>query len=348
MGQTALAPIQDYLNAPQTKSLMDMVLREKRQQAVLALVNITRQNPALELCSRETLLGCAIKSAALGLTLDQSMGECWVIPYNRRAQIDGVWKVVETQAQFQIGWRGYLKLATNTGKYSRLNVLPCVEGEYRGLDDFGEPVIGFINTPTRSKMEVVGYYARFALHDGFSKGLYWSKEQILEHAQHYSESFRKAKAKDKSERKGKSESPWEDAFDQMACKTVLTQLIRKGGFMSIDMEMAYGADQSVVTYGEDGTAKTAFVDSPRLLPEPPETIGDAAVKELAALINGNDPSLVKARRMMAKDIVTGLGIPRVVDIPVDRLEEVKLALTILDGPPADDPAQITIDEGGAQ
>ena len=50
---------------------------------------------------------------------------------------------------------------------------------------------------------------------------------------------------------------WEKDFDAMACKTMLRQLISKWGIMSVEMQMAYQADQSVIN--ADGSVN--YIDS---------------------------------------------------------------------------------------
>ncbi|WP_400255436.1 recombinase RecT [Spiroplasma endosymbiont of Cleonymus obscurus] len=46
-------------------------------------------------------------------------------------------------------------------------------------------------------------------------------------------------------------------FDSMALKTVLTQLLRKWGIMSTEMQIAYESDQAIITETEK-----IYIDNP--------------------------------------------------------------------------------------
>ena len=61
----------------------------------------------------------------------------------------------------------------------------------------------------------------------------------------------------------KYSSFWYRNFDDMACKTMLRQLISRWGVMSIEMQQALSIDEHIIT--EDGTAEPAFVED---APEP--------------------------------------------------------------------------------
>lgn len=47
------------------------------------------------------------------------------------------------------------------------------------------------------------------------------------------------------------------SFDAMALKTVLTQLLRKWGIMSTEMQIAYKSDQAIITDTEK-----IYIDNP--------------------------------------------------------------------------------------
>jgi recombination protein RecT len=68
--------------------------------------------------------------------------------------------------------------------------------------------------------------------NGFSKAIYWPTKKITEHAKKYSPSF------------SFSDSAWQTDFDEMAKKTVLSELLRKWGVMSVEMETAFNADNA--------------------------------------------------------------------------------------------------------
>ena len=91
----------------------------------------------------------------------------------------------------------------------------------------------------------------FELNNGFRKEMYWSKEQMEEHAKRYSKGYTK------DIREHTSYTFWSKDFDGMAKKTILRQLISKWGIMSIEMQKAYEGDMGVIQ--EDGSIR--YVDN---------------------------------------------------------------------------------------
>ena len=59
--------------------------------------------------------------------------------------------------------------------------------------------------------------------NGFSKCLYWTKAQVISHAERYSDSYKKGS------------KIWKDNFDEMAIKTVLSNLLKRYALLSVDM-----------------------------------------------------------------------------------------------------------------
>ena len=142
-----------------------------------------------------------------------------------------------------------------SGQYKKIHVTDIREGELKSYNPIEDEYEFTPITDMKKRLEspVIGYYAYFVLINGFKKTLYWSKEQMDEHAKKYSQSYRK----------GWDSSLWKSDFDKMAYKTMLRQLISKYGPMSVDMERAYVGDQSVI--GDNGNVD--YVDN---VPDAPE------------------------------------------------------------------------------
>lgn len=150
--------------------------------------------------------------------------------------------------------KGYIQLAIRSGQYKRINVLPVKDGELIKHDPFNE-IIEFkaIENPLeREKAQDIGYYAVYETHSGFTKHLYWSKEQMEAHALEYSKGY---KAK-------KGYTFWEKSFNDMACKTMLRQLLSKWGLLSIELQQAYNNDMSMVNEN-NGNFEPTYVDNPQ-------------------------------------------------------------------------------------
>ena len=92
------------------------------------------------------------------------------------------------EAQFQLGYKGYIQLAIRSGYYKKLNVLAIKEGELVRYDPLDEEVeVNLIDDDIlREEAPTMGYFAMFEYENGFRKTLYWSKKKMLAHAEKYS------------------------------------------------------------------------------------------------------------------------------------------------------------------
>jgi recombination protein RecT len=153
------------------------------------------------------------------------------------------------EAQFQIGYKGYIQLAIRSGQYKKLNVLAIKKDELVLFDPLAEEIeVKLIeDEEKREKAETIGYYAMFELTNGFRKAIYWSKAKMESHALKYSKGYQAKKGF----------TFWEKDFDGMAYKTMLRQLISKWGVMSVEMQTAIDADMAVIH--EDGSK--VYVDN---------------------------------------------------------------------------------------
>jgi recombination protein RecT len=179
------------------------------------------------------------------------------------------------QAQFQLGYKGYIQLAIRSGQYKKLNVLAIKKGELINYDPLNEEIdVDLIDDEVeRENAETIGYYAMFEYTNGFRKSIYWSKAKMEKHALKYSMGY---KAK-------KGYTFWEKDFDSMAFKTMLRQLISKWGIMSVDMQNAIENDMAVIK--EDGTPvyvdnEDAADDTPIMQTEDAPEVIDAEVTEV--------------------------------------------------------------------
>ena len=169
-----------------------------------------------------------------------------------------------TEAQFQIGYKGYLQLAIRSNEYVDIDATEIREGEYKGRNKLtGKPEFEFVqDDDVRENLPVVGYMAYFEMKNGYIKRLYWSKEKMLNHADKYSQAFSKEATTGKYPKvsfadyeAGKYDpktewqysSFWYKNFDEMAKKTMLRQLLSKHALLSTEaIEKAITSDNAVI------------------------------------------------------------------------------------------------------
>ena len=223
-------PMITYLGNDMVKKSIANAIGEKDTQAFISsLVSAVNTNPELSKCTNSSLLSAALLGHSLKLPQSPQLGMFYFVPYKSK---NGT-----TEAQFQISYKGLLNLAQRSGQYRKIHVTDIREGELKSYDPIEDtyefdPVT---DISKRLELPVIGYYAYYELLNGYKEKLFWSKEKMEAHAKKYSASYRN----------GWSSSIWKTDFDKMAYKTMLRQLISKAP-MSVEMTMAYTADQAVL------------------------------------------------------------------------------------------------------
>lgn len=238
-----------YLTQDAIKNNINQVVGGKDGQKFIAsVVSAVQTNPTLQGCSNSSILSAALLGASLNLTPSPQLGQYYLVPFNN-SKTDPVTgqKVNVKEAQFQLGYRGYIQLAIRSGYYKKLNVTAIKEGELIRFDPLEEDIeVNLIeDEDIRENTPTAGYYAFFEYENGFRKALYWSRKKMEAHAKRYSQGYQKDLAK------GTKYTFWAKDFDAMAYKTMLRQLISKWGIMSIDLQTAMESDNAIIN--EDGT-----------------------------------------------------------------------------------------------
>lgn len=247
------------------KNLINNTLNDPKR-ASRFIANITSAvsvNPVLQECDAATILSAGLLGEALNLSPSPQLGQFYMVPYEDKKRGCKV-------AQFQLGYKGYIQLAIRSGQYRKINVLPIKEGELVSFDPMTEEIeVNLIeDDELREKTPTAGYYAMFEYVNGFRKAIYWSYKKMLNHADQYSKAFSKKAYQDLKDGKipqsdlWKYSSFWYKNFDDMACKTMLRQLISKWGIMSIEMQKALEYDQGVGIVKDGKASGVEYVDSP--------------------------------------------------------------------------------------
>jgi len=231
-----------YLTQDAVKNQISSVVGGKNgTRFISSIVSAVQATPALQECSNSSILSAALLGESLNLSPSPQLGQFYLVPYDNRSK-------GAKEAQFQIGYKGYIQLAIRSGQYKKLNVIAIKQGELIRFDPLNEEIeVRLIEDGyTREETKTIGYYAMFEYTNGFRKAMYWSREKMEAHAKKYSPGYKK------DLEKGTQWTFWAKDFDGMAYKTMLRQLISKWGIMSIDLIQAIDADMAVIR--EDGTA----------------------------------------------------------------------------------------------
>lgn len=227
---------------------------DRAKRFVASITSAVAVNPVLQECEAHTVLAGALLGESLNLSPSPQLGQYYLVPFNDN-------KSGAKNAQFILGYKGYIQLAIRSGQYRKINVLEIKEGELKKFDPLNEEIeVELIEDwDIREAAKTTGYYAMFEYTNGFRKAVYWSKEKMLSHADTYSKAFSRS-AYEKIQQGQiadkdlwKYSSFWYKNFDDMAKKTLLRQIISKWGVMSIEMQTAFERDDNALRFNDDGT-----------------------------------------------------------------------------------------------
>lgn len=242
--------------------IYQMVGRTDAQEFITSITSAVNTNPALAECDAQSIISAALLGQSLHLKPSPQLGYFYMVPFKNKNK--GC-----TEAQFQIGYKGFIQLAIRTGEYIDIDAMEIREGEYKGRNRLtGKPEFDFVDDDAvRENLPVVGYMAYFEMKNGYVKRLYWSKEKMLNHANEYSKAFDLQKYNDLLQGKipqtelWKYSSFWYKNFDEMAKKTMLRQLLSKHALLSTEMQKAIESDQAVI----NDKLEPTYVDNPDVI-----------------------------------------------------------------------------------
>lgn len=168
-----------YMRQDAVKNYVNNMLNNPKESTkfIASIVTAVNNNAQLAECAKSTILSAALLGHSLNLSPSASLGQYFIVPFDDRRKGCKV-------AQFQLGYKGFIQLAIRSGQYKNINVISVKEGELIAYNPFNDEVVfkPITNYEERKKAKTVGYYAFFELVNGFRKSIYWSKEQMLEHA----------------------------------------------------------------------------------------------------------------------------------------------------------------------
>lgn len=280
-----------YLQNDAVKKQINQVVGGKNgTRFISSIVSAVQSTPALQECTSPSIVNAALLGEALNLSPSPQLGQFYMVPFDNS-------KKGCKEAQFQLGYKGYIQLAERSGYYKKLNVLAIKEGELIRYDPLDEEIeVELIDDDViREETPAMGYYAMFEYENGFRKTMYWSKKKMMAHAEKYSPAFSRnggAKTLELLEQGKipekdlwKYSSFWFKDFDGMALKTMLRQLISKWGIMSIDLQKAIDKDMAVIQ--EDGSAD--YVENAADEIDNDNVVAEQEIKEVQPETKAPDP-----------------------------------------------------------
>jgi len=242
------------------KKRFNELLGKKSASFMSSLLAVANNNKLLQKANPATVIAAGAMAATLDLPINQNLGFAYIVPYGN-------------EAQFQLGYKGYIQLAMRTGQYLTINACEVYEGEIKDYNRF----TGSFEFGQRSSNEIVGYIAYFKLINGFEKYIYMNMDEMQAHARKYSKNY-----------KGGTDKWGIADFHSMAIKTVLKRLISKYGILSIEMAGQEQMAQALANDGgviiDDGETLTADFDVETIEVETVDGIPQETKANLAEMI----------------------------------------------------------------
>lgn len=240
-------PLKEFFSRTAVKNKIAELVGKNASVFATSVMQIAQNNSMLATATPESIFSAACMAATLNLPINATLGFAHIVPYRNR-------KLNRVEAQFQIGWKGYVQLAQRTGQFKRIAVTSIHDGQLIKKN----PLTGYeFDFDSGWENEVIGFAAYFQLLNGFEATLYMSKEEMTAHAKRYSQSFQK------------QYGVWFDNFDSMAHKTVIKLLLSRFAPLSIDSpihkaiesDMAVISDSSPLVYPDNSDDFTPLLDN---------------------------------------------------------------------------------------
>lgn len=207
---------------PEIKKALPSVITPERFTR-LAVTAIT-VNPKLAQCNPTSFMGALMNAAQLGLEPNTSLGQAYLIPFKNN-------KLNVLECQFQIGYKGLIDLAHRSGEFRSIQAHEVYENDEFEYEYGLEPKL--VHKPVmKDRGEVYCYYAVYRLKNGGTGFEVMSKEDVVNHAKKFSQSF------------NSTYSPWSNNFDEMAKKTILKKVLKYAP-IKVDFQRKVAEDATI-------------------------------------------------------------------------------------------------------
>lgn len=216
--------VKDFFARDIVKAKLQELVGKNAASFTTSVLQIVNSNSMLVNADPASIFNAACMAATLNLPINNNLGFAYIVPFKNN-------KENRTDAQFQLGYKGFIQLAQRSGQFERIAATPVYQGQLLEAN----PLLGYVwDWSVPANGEPIGYVAFFKLINGFTAELYMTKTEVMAHAGKYSQTYKKGFG------------VWKDQFEAMALKTVLKLLLSKQAPLSIEMQQAQLADQSIV------------------------------------------------------------------------------------------------------
>lgn len=226
--------IVEYLNQDSVKENIQKTLGKRSGQFISSVASLYNSIEKLKECDQKSVMLACLTAASLDLPINQNLGFAYIIPYLQKYKDDkGVWQE-KLVAQFQMGYKGFIQLAQRSGQFKTIHVSDVKEGELKKIDRMTGTLTFEWVEEGREKLKTIGFVGYIELINGFNKPMYMTIDELKQHGLKFSQTYKKGFGL------------WRDEFDAMARKTMIKLLLARYAPLTVEMQKAQLADQSIV------------------------------------------------------------------------------------------------------
>ena len=287
--KTKTDEVREYLSSlkPELKNALAKTV--KPEYIISVTFSAIRANPDLLQCSPVSLANCVLQSAQIGLSLDPTLGEAYMVPFNNS-------KTQRKEATFMVGYKGFVKLGYQSQDVKDITAYIVYENDFFAYEHGSNETLRHIPaTGDRGKM--VGAYAQTHLVRGGYIFEYMSKEEIDDI---------------RSKSKAKDGSAWREHYEAQARKTPLRHIFK---FMpnataavtravDLDERATFGVDQGL-DIGEDGTVGSTTgweeLEDAKIVPEPEKTAPKKTAEQTDAFAKSKEEESKPVHPLLPKE-----------------------------------------------
>lgn len=209
-------------DAVKTQIALALPQHLKPERMIRMALTTVRRTPKLLDCDPWSLVACIVQASELGLELSGPLGQAFMIPRKNKGRME---------ACFQIGYRGFLRLAHNTGQVAFFNARAVHEGDFFKYALGTEQTIQHLPGANRGA-KITHFYAVLKQKDGAADCEIWTGADMERHRDRYrSDKFLKDRDKGYM-------GPWDTDFEAMGNKTMIRELAKRAPLSAELMSLA--------------------------------------------------------------------------------------------------------------
>jgi recombination protein RecT len=122
------------------------------ERMIQIATTVISQNPEIQKCSAGSIIGAVMQSSILGFNPSPVLGQCYFVPYNKNVGTKEKPEWIK-EAQFTIGYKGYIDLSRRSGELKNIDANVVREGDTFVYEYGLEPKLKHIPGTKRGKIK---------------------------------------------------------------------------------------------------------------------------------------------------------------------------------------------------